>query len=319
MVEKISDILLNENNSPVEFVLANKYTQLIKEGNNEENKEYIPKPEEPGIPRFSIKGIEGIEDIPINKPIKPTEKLFKTAMKYGMILLVTYKGAKDKHQSGHERVLYPMVIGRSSLGKILVRGYHLKGWSVSKNDNVDRIWRMFRMDKFISVIFTGSFYRLPPAGYQPHDKGMRGGILARADFNVIRKNQQELLKTKEIQNRKDIEIGGGESQIEFNTIKVRSSGTEIDLMDPYDNPYIKDQENAANLRLTFLKTIYGDKYIAIIDALGKPGNHVKVLDGKGRTMGVYKVLDSIGGDTLKKIKKVKGNTVFNLYFFDKKL
>lgn len=313
MVEKLSDILLNENNKPVEFVITKDY-ELIKEDN-----EYIPIPEGPGIPRFTIKGIEGIEDIPINKPLKPSEKIFEKAIKYGMIFLVSYKGAKDTHNKGHERVIYPMVMGRSSTGKKLIRGYHLKGWSVSNNDNIDRIWRMFRLDRVISVTFTGSFYRLPPAGYNMHDKGMRGGILAKADFAIIRKNQQELLKTKEIQNREDIEIGGKEAQVEFNTIRVKSSGTQIDLDNPYDNPYIKDQENAENLRLTFLKTIYGDKYICVMDALGKPGNHVKVLDGKNRSLGVYKVLDCIDGKTLKKIKKVKGNTVFDLHFFDKKV
>ena len=152
-----------------------------------------------------------------------------------------------------------------------------------------------------------------------HDKGMRGGIIASADFNVIRQHQQELLKTKEIQNREDIEMGGKEAQVEFNTVRVKTSGTQIDLENPYDNPYIKDQENADNLRLTFLKTIYGDKYICVMDALGKPNNIVKIVDGKNKSLGTYRVLDSIDGKTLKKIKKVKGNTVFDLHFFDKKL
>ena len=316
MIEKFSDLLTYNNLTPVEFIITQTYESNIVI--NEDN-EYIPKSVEAGIPRFSIKGIEGIEDIPINKPIRPTEKMFIKAIKYGMIFLITYKGAKDNHTSGHERVIYPMVLGRSSVGKLLVRGYHLKGWSVSNNRDIDKIWRMFRLDRVKSMIFTGSFYRLPPTGYNMHDKGMRGGIIARADFNDIRKNQQSLLKTKEIQNIKDIQIGGTEEKPEFNTIKVKSSGTQIDLLDPYDNPYIEDQKDAANLRLTFLKTLYGDKYMAILGALGKPGNTVKVLDGKGKSLGIYKVLDSIGGDTLKKIKKVKGNSIFDLHFFDKKI
>ncbi len=313
MIDKLSDILLNENIKPVEFIIRNNFN-LIKE-----DSEYIPIPEAPGIPRFTIKGIEGIEDIPINKPIKPTQKLFETAIKYGMIFLVSYKGAKNINTRGNERILMPMVIGRSSTNKILIRAYHLKGWSVSNNSNVERIWRLFRLDRVISVTFLGSFYRLPPAGYQEHDKGMVGGLIASANFGEIRKNQQELLKTKEIQNREDIEIGGKEEETEFNTIRVKSSGTQIDLENPYDNPYIKDQENAANLRLTFLKTIYGNKYICVLDALGKPGGNVKVVDGKGKSLGVYRVMDSVDGSVLKKIKKVKGNTIFDLWFFDKKL
>lgn len=311
MITKISNILLHENSTPVEFIIRNNY-QLIKEDD-----EYIPKPTQAGVPRFTIKGIEGLEDIPINKPIKPSEKLIIQAIKYGLVMLVTYKGAKDTQAGGHERVLQFMVIGRSSVGKILIRAYHLKGWSVSNNNHIEKIWRMFRLDRVLSVTFTGSFFRLPPEGYQFNDKGMRGGIIARADFNEIRKNQEALLKTKEIQNRKEIEIGEGKP--EFNTIRIKSSGTQLDLMNPYDNPYIKNEQNSANLRITFLKTLYGNKYIAVLDCIGKPGNTVKVLDGKNKTIGVYTVLDSISGETLKKIKKVKGNTIFDLHFFDKKI
>jgi hypothetical protein len=325
MVKKFSDILVYENKVPVEFITCNKY-DIINEANEttetDGETEYTPNQEQPGIPKFSIKGIEGIEDIPINKPMKPNIKLLTKAIKYGMIFLITYKGLKDEHNTGHERVVYPMVLGKSMKGVILLRGWHLKGWSVSNNAEVQKQWRMFRFDLIKSMIFTGSFYRLPPAGYNMHDKGMRGGIIARADFNEIRRNQQELLKSKEIQNRKDIEFGGKEGEEnkpEFSTIRVKSSGTQLDLMNPYDNPYIKDQQNAANLRITLLKTIYGDKYIAVLDALGKPGNTVKVLDGKGRSLGIYTVLDAISGEKLKKIKKVKGNTVFDLHFFDKKV
>jgi hypothetical protein len=323
MVNKISDILLYENSVPVEFIIRQNVVELIKEAAQETGTasstptEYIPKPTDAGIPRFSIKGIEGIDDVPINKPLPATEDLLIKAIKYGMIFLVTYKGAKDNHSAGHERVIYPMVLGRSSVGKILLRTYHLKGWSVSNNRSIDKIWRMFRVDRIKSMIFTGSFYRLPPAGYNMHDKGMRGGILARANFNEIRTNQQSLLKTKEIQNRKDIELDNEGN--EFTKIRVKVTDTKLDILNPYENPYVEDQKNAANLRITFLKAIFGDTYYAVLGALGRPGNTVKIMDEKDKNLGTFKILDSIGGDVLKNIKKVKGNSVFDLYIFDKKL
>ena len=43
------------------------------------------------------------------------------------------------------------------------------------------------------------------------------------------------------------------------------------------------------------------------------------MTDKGINLGVYKVLDSITGDVLKSIKRVKGNSVYDLYIFDKKL
>jgi hypothetical protein len=75
----------------------------------------------------------------------------------------------------------------------------------------------------------------------------------------------------------------------------------------------------ANVRLSFLKSVYGNKYVAILGALGQPGNTVKILTDKGSQLGVYKVLDSITGEVLKSIKNVKGNTVYDLYLFDKKV
>ena len=43
------------------------------------------------------------------------------------------------------------------------------------------------------------------------------------------------------------------------------------------------------------------------------------LTGRGINIGVYKVLDSTTGQVLKNIKKVKGNAIYDLYLFDKKV
>jgi hypothetical protein len=290
------------NTKPVEFI--------IKENNKLiEDTAYIP--------RFKLKDVREIAKVPINEPIKPTTELIVKAIKYGMIFLVNYKGEKDKHFAGHERVIYPMVIGRSSKGKILVRGWHLNGWSVSANRHMQKIWRMFRLDRALSMTFTGSFYRLPPSGYNMNDKGMRGGIIARADFNEIRKNQQSLLKAQEIQNREDVNLD--EEERKFVSIKVKSTNTTLDLNKPMDNPYVNNMKDIANVRISFVRSIYGNKYLAIIGALGKPGNTVKILDEKNTNLGVFKVMDSIAGETLKRIKRVKGNAIFDVFIFENKI
>jgi hypothetical protein len=290
------------NTKPIEFVIKEKYEL-------KEDRTYVP--------RFNLKNATEIAKIPINEPIKPTQEILIKAIKYGMVFLINYKGAKDKHFAGHERVIYPMVLGKSMKGKELIRGFHLNGWSVSANRHINKIWRMFRLDRVLSITFTGSFFRLPPAGYNMNDKGMRGGILARADFNEIRKNQQSLLKAQEIQNKEDITLGDEERK--FVTIKTKITNTKLDLNTPLDNPYVNNMKDIANVRISFLKSIYGNKYLAILGALGQPGNTVKVLDDKGANLGVFKVLDSIAGETLKKIKRVKGNNTFDVYLFDKKV
>lgn len=290
------------NKKPVEFVLKENY-ELI------EDNEYIP--------RFSLKNIKEIANIPINNPIKYSDDLISKAIKYGMIFLINYKGEEDSHFAGHERVIYPMVLGKSSKGKNLLRGWHLNGWSVSQKRHVNKIWRLFRTDRILSLTFTGSFYRLPPSGYNMNDRGMRGGIIAKADFNEIRRNQQNLVKQNKIQNREEIEMGTPERT--FASIRVKDTKTEFDLLKPFENAYVNSVKDRTGLRISFLKSIFGNKFIAVLGAMGQPGNTVKVNLEDGTQLGVYKVLDSITGEVLRSIKNVKGNSKYSLYLFDKKI
>lgn len=299
---KLKQIKAYYNNKPVEFVIRENYDLI-------EDREYIP--------RFSLKNIKEIGNIPINEPIKYTDDIMAKAIKYGMIFLINYKGEKDSHFSGHERVIYPMVLGRSSKGKTLLRGWHLNGWSVSQKRHINKIWRLFRTDRILSMTFTGSFYRLPPNGYNANDKGMRGGIIAKADFNQIRRNQQNLVNQNKIQNREEITLG--DEKRKFATIKAKDTNTQLDLNKPLENAYINNAKDLAGIRVSFCKSIYGTKYIAILGALGQPGNTVKILDEKGSQIGVFKVLDSTTGNVLKNIKSVKGNKLYDLYLFDEKI
>ena len=290
------------NKKPIEYVVKEHYNLI-------EDNEFIP--------RFSLNNVKEISDIPVNKPIKFTQEVLTKAINYGMIFLINYKGEKDNHFAGHERVIYPLVLGKSSKGKLLIRGWHLNGWSISQKRHITKIWRLFRADRILSMTFTGSFYRLPPAGYNMNDKGMRGGIIAKADFNVIRRNQQELVKQNKIQNREEVTLGTDERK--FISIKIKETNTSLDLLKPFENAYINNTKDTSTLRVSFLKSIFGNKFIAIMGALGQPGNTVKVINDKGVNLGVFKVLDSVTGDVLKSIKKVKGNSLYDLYLFDKKL
>lgn len=290
------------NLRPVEYVIKENYR--IKE-----NSEFVP--------RFSLKNVSDIANIPINEPIKYSDEVMIKAIKYGLIFLINYKGEEDSHFSGHERVVYPLVLGRSAKGKTLLRGWHLNGWSVSQNRHINKIWRLFRTDRILSMTFTGSFYRLAPSGYNMYDKGMRGGIIARADFNEIRRNQQNLVNQNKIVNREEVSLGTADTK--SSSIIVKETETQLDLIKAMENTYIKDTKDMKTLRISFLKSIYGNKYIAVLGALGQPGNTVKVKTDKGSDLGNFKVLDSITGDVLKNIKNVKGNSLYDLYIFDKKM
>jgi hypothetical protein len=224
------------NTKPVEYVVKENYDLI-------EDFEYVP--------RFSLKNVRDIADIPINEPIKFSVETMTKAIKYGMVMLINYKGEKDGHFAGHERVIYPMVLGRSTQGKVLLRGWHLNGWSVSQKRHINKIWRLFRTDRILSMTFTGSFYRLPPAGYNMNDKGMRGGFIARADFNEIRRNQQNLVKQNKIQNREEVTLGTEEKK--FVTIRTKTTDTQLDLTNPFENAYIAKEKDSKALRISFLK------------------------------------------------------------------
>ena len=290
------------NTQTIEYVIRENYNLV-------EDNEFIP--------RFSLKNVKDIANIPINEPIKYSDEIMIKGIKYGMIFLINYKGEEDSHFAGHERVIYGMVLGRSSKGKVLLRGWHLNGWSVSNNRSINKIWRLFRTDRILSMTFTGSFYRLAPSGYNMYDKGMRGGIIARADFNEIRRNQQNLVNQNKIQSREEVTLSTPERS--FASIIVKDTETQLDLTKALENTYINNTKDQSTLRLSFLKSIYGNKFIAVLGALGQPGNTVKVKTDKGQDLGNFKVLDSITGQVLKSIKNVKGNTLYDLYLYDKKI
>ena len=262
------------NTKPVEYVVREHY-ELI------EDNEFIP--------RFSLKNVKDIANIPINEPIKYSDEVMIKAIKYGLIFLINYKGEGDNHFAGHERVIYGMVLGRSAKGKTLLRGWHLNGWSLSQNRSINKIWRLFRTDRILSMTFTGSFYRLAPSGYNMYDKGMRGGIIARADFNEIRRNQQNLVNQNKIQSREEVTLSTPERS--FASIIVKDTETQLDLTKALENTYINNTKDQSTLRLSFLKSIYGNKFIAVLGALGQPGNTVKVKTDKGQDLGNFKVLD----------------------------
>lgn len=297
---------INDYNKEVEFIVNQDsiLNVLLKEDTN-----YVP--------RFTLKDLEIFNDIPVNQPVKYDDEIIIKAIKYGLIFLINYKGAKDKNFAGHERVIYSLVLGRSSKGKQLLRGFHLTGWSVSKNTTVNKEWRMFRTDRILSLTFTGSFFRLAPEGYQPNDKGMRGGIVARADFDEIRRNQEKLVKNDAIQDRKEVSIEQEEKD-KISTIIVEETDSKVNINEFMENAFIQQVRDLDNLRVSFLKSVYGETYLAVVGAIGRPGNIIKVKTRSAKVLGNFKVLDSATGRDLKNVKNVKGNAIFDLYTFIEK-
>jgi hypothetical protein len=86
-----------------------------------------------------------IPGLPVNTKVKFDAGLMVKAIQYGLVILINYSGEKDKWRGGRERVIYPMVIGvNRNTGNLLIRGWHLTGWSISEKKEVKKEWRLFK-------------------------------------------------------------------------------------------------------------------------------------------------------------------------------
>ena len=95
----------------------------------------------------------------------------------------------------------------------------------------------------------------------------------------------------QIQNREEVTLG--DEQRKFVTIRTTNTNSTLDLTKPLENAYINNIKDMASVKISFLKSIYGNKYYCILGALGQPNNTTKILDEKGKNLGTFKILDSI--------------------------
>lgn len=264
---------------------------------------------------------EIIKEFPVNKPMKFNKALMIKAIQFGMIILINYRGEKDKWRGGRERVICPLVLGQNkNTGNMLVRGWHLDGWSVSEKRNTKKVWRLFNTKNIMTMMFTGDFFRLPPKGYKRNDRVMTEVTYVAADFNVIRRNQFKLVQQGLIEDEEETDIKKPGTV----SIEIKDTETMVNLEDIWSNDFFNKQQQQ-HLKLTFVKSIVGQEYMAILGVLGTKGNTVKIYDGK-KLMGSYKSVLAIPDKSssltfinqMKKHRKVDNQTEFPLYTFIKK-
>lgn len=268
-----------------------------------------------------------IPNFPINKPIKFNVDLLKQAIKYGLVILINYSGDKDAWKGGRERTIQPMVLGVNRNTKnMLIRGFHLEGWSVSKRSETKKVWRLFKTDNIKSMTFTGNFFRLPPSGYKMNDRIMTEKTLAKADFNEIRRNQNTLLKGGQIQAEEETTISKSTGGVI--SIELTNTNSKIDMRTPSKNQLINSKNldiirfykdsNTKSLKFSVMRSMFGNKYLIIVGAVGTVNRQVKVYDGK-TLLGNYRCIASFMGSDLDKNKIINGQTIFDLYVFNRKL
>jgi len=257
-----------------------------------------------------------IQGLPVNQRVKFDQGLMVKAIQNGLVIMINYNGDKDNWKGGRERVIYPMVIGvNRNTGNMLIRGWHLTGWSVSKKRNVAKEWRLFKAKNIKSMMFTGDFYRLIPKGYKMNDRVMTERLIKSADFNEIRRNQDALVKSGKLETMQKQTIGqeelGGIVKLD-----ARTTDTIFNLALPFDNEYTSDYEKKPeDMKMTFMKNINKNEHVAIVGALGTVNRTVKLYDGK-EFIGNFKVRKSVKGRDIKTTRNIDGQTEFPLYTFN---
>jgi hypothetical protein len=254
-----------------------------------------------------------IPDFPVNTPIKfDRDKMIK-AIEYGMLIRILYSGDQDKWKGGRERIIAPLVMGiNKNTGNLLIRAFHMDGYSIKERKNTKKVWRLFKASNIKSMTFIGDFFRLPPKGYKMNDRVMTETTIARADFNKIRKNQYKLIQADKIQKAEEQEITGKSNAL-ATAIDVKNTDTILNMKNMWENTLL-DKKQAKSLKITFLKSVFGNEYIAVAGALGTPGRTVKLFEDK-KLLGSYKTIFSSFASELTYKKNIKGQVEFQLYNF----
>lgn len=262
-----------------------------------------------------------IKNFPVNKPIPYNRELMIKAIQFGMIILINYRGDKDSWRGGRERVICPLVLGRNTnTGNVLVRGWHLDGWSVSEKKNTKKVWRLFKTSNMKSMMFVGDFFRLPPIGYKRNDRVMTDTTYAAADFNMIRRNQFKLVQQGLIEDEDETKI----QEQGITSIEVKDTETILNLENPWENEYF-DKKKQGLMKIAFLKSVIGNNYIAILGAQGKKDSLIKLYVDR-KLEGTFKTILSLPDQTtslsfinqLNKYKKIDNINEWKLYSFVKK-
>lgn len=190
-----------------------------------------------------LAGILSEEKIQINKPgdttidfsksderVSYNDEMMIQAIQEGREVGMLYRGDKMKARSGKYRLVYPVTLGTTTAGNKAVRVIHKVGQSESEAEKTGNrsaeaknVWRLLKTENILGMWFTGNYFQAPISGYNPNDKGLIN-IVSSADFNQIKKFQEELIAQQEKE---------GERTSKITRFKERG---ERDLEQPIQNP-----------------------------------------------------------------------------------
>lgn len=152
-----------------------------------------------------------------NNRVPYSKDLMIKAIQEGREVGILFKSDNEKYKMpvAKYRIIYPVAIGISRAGNQVIRAFHKFGQSESearragrRSAEVENTWRLLKASNIKSMWMTGVLFYGPLEAYNKSDKGMVNVEVA-ADFNKIRKYQQDLvkqIKDEERRKKKEEEI-----------------------------------------------------------------------------------------------------------------
>lgn len=134
-----------------------------------------------------------------------SKDLMIQAIKEGREVGVLFQSDNEKYKMpvAKYRVIRPLCIGISKAGNSVIRILHVFGQSESearktgkRSQEAENVFRLLKSSNIKSMWMTGNFFWTAPPAYKSTDKGMLNVEVA-ADFNKIRKFQQDLVKQQQ--------------------------------------------------------------------------------------------------------------------------
>lgn len=262
------------------------------------------------IPR-ERKDIDSIvPNFPVNKEMPYSLEKMKIAIRNGMILRMKYKGGKEQKDAETERMIFPLLVGTDKNATPQLRAWHLKGFSVSAGGETERVWRMFRTDRIVSITFEGNFYRSIPDGYNKEDKHIINRYEV-ADLQTITRNQERLRSSRQVVDVQDVNVTLNKPNPE---VRLQKTSTKLNLKNIFSNTYINQNRNQMEtIKLLFIKGLESEEIYALFGVIGEQGKEVQMYSASGSKIEKGVILGSAMGKEATQIKEIEEQTEFTLY------
>lgn len=134
--------------------------------------------------------------VPFNKD------MMVQAIKEGREMGMSFQSNNDNYimPVAKWRVIYPVAMGLSKKGNLVIRAFHKYGQSEKeairtgqRSAEVENAWRLFKASNIKAIWFTGNFFRGPLEAYNSAGDASMVNIEVQANFDEIIKFQDQVI------------------------------------------------------------------------------------------------------------------------------